>query len=117
MRLSIVYSLLLTTWTALAAYCPPASEQSGGMTDVMLLYMAPGHWPVEHLRPYVAYLDKRSGQPKDWRRLNKVFLDDLRQQFLIWRSIPHETMELYRERTLAVLGKTGADENTPSEDA
>ncbi|MFH1731967.1 MAG: FtsX-like permease family protein [Planctomycetota bacterium] len=49
-------------------------------------------------------LERRSGQPKDWRRLNKVFLDDLRRQFLIWRSIPHETMETYRQRTLTTLG-------------
>ncbi len=49
-------------------------------------------------------LGRRSGQPKDWVRLNKVFLDDLRQQFLIWRSIPSETMEMYRERTLVTMG-------------
>ncbi|OGV67175.1 MAG: hypothetical protein A3K19_02315 [Lentisphaerae bacterium RIFOXYB12_FULL_65_16] len=50
-------------------------------------------------------INRKSGQPKDWSRLNKVFMDDLRQQFLLWRSIPHETMELYRERTLAEMGK------------
>ncbi|NMA46180.1 MAG: FtsX-like permease family protein [Lentisphaerae bacterium] len=49
-------------------------------------------------------LKRISGQPKDWQRLNKVFLDDLRQQFLIWRSIPRQTMELYRQRTLTSLG-------------
>jgi hypothetical protein len=54
-------------------------------------------------------LSRRSGQPKDWQRLNKVFLDDLRQQFLIWRSIPHDTMELYRERTLTELAERKAD--------
>jgi hypothetical protein len=46
-------------------------------------------------------LVRKSGQPKDWRRLNKVLLDDIRRQFLIWRSLPHETMETYRHRTLA----------------
>lgn len=56
-------------------------------------------------------LHRLSGQPKDWRRLNKVFLDDLRQQFLIWRSIPHETMELYRHRTLSALSE--GDVKTP----
>jgi len=45
-------------------------------------------------------LKRVSGQPKDWQRLNKVFLDDLRQQFLIWRSIPPQTMEHYRQTTL-----------------
>ena len=50
-------------------------------------------------------LNRVSGQPKDWVRLNKVFLDDLRRQFLIWRSIPAETMEMYRERTLVSMAK------------
>ncbi|NQT52203.1 FtsX-like permease family protein [bacterium] len=49
-------------------------------------------------------LTRRSGQPKDWRRLNKVLLDDLRRQFLIWRALPNETMEVYRHRTLAEMG-------------
>jgi hypothetical protein len=49
-------------------------------------------------------LERRSGQPKDWKRLNRVLLDDLRQQFLIWRALPEETMETYRHRTLAELG-------------
>jgi hypothetical protein len=50
-------------------------------------------------------LTRLSGQPKDWYRLNKMLLDDLRKQFLIWRSIPSDTMELYRERTLIELGE------------
>ncbi|NQT89079.1 M28 family peptidase [bacterium] len=49
-------------------------------------------------------IHRLSGQPKDWARLNKVLLDDLRRQFLIWRALPNETMELYRQRTLTVLG-------------
>jgi len=46
------------------------------------------------------HLQRISGQPKDWRRLNKLFLDELRRQFLFWRSLPHETMESYRRQTL-----------------
>jgi len=52
-------------------------------------------------------LERLSGQPKDWRRLNKVFLDELRRQFLIWRSIPQEAMETYRQQTLTMLGADG----------
>ncbi len=48
-------------------------------------------------------LERKSGQPKDWQRLNKVLLDDLRRQFLIWRSLPSETMETYRMQTLTEL--------------
>jgi hypothetical protein len=53
-------------------------------------------------------IERVSGQQKDWQRLNKVFLDDLRQQFLLWRSLPHETMETYRQNTLAALATSGA---------
>jgi len=49
-------------------------------------------------------LRRRSGQPGDWHRLNKTFMNDLRRQFLLWRSLPRETMELYRSRTLQELG-------------
>jgi hypothetical protein len=49
-------------------------------------------------------LERVSGQPGDWTRLTKVFLDALRKQFLIWRAMPHETMERYRDRTLLGLG-------------
>jgi hypothetical protein len=42
-------------------------------------------------------LVRQSGEPKDWQRLNKLFLDDLRKQFLIWRSLAPETMEAYRQ--------------------
>jgi hypothetical protein len=49
-------------------------------------------------------IERISGQTGDWQRLNKVFLDDLRQQFLLWRSLPQETMEIYRDRTLASIG-------------
>ncbi len=59
---------------------------------------------IEGIDEVRVILNRISGQPKDWQRLNKVFLDDLRQQFLIWRSIPRTTMEMYRQRTLTTLG-------------
>jgi len=73
-----------------------------GVSQTFALRSAPSEIPgIDEVR---LRLERRSGQPKDWRRLNKVFLDDLRRQFLIWRSIPHETMEMYRQRTLTMLG-------------
>jgi hypothetical protein len=57
-------------------------------------------------------LTRRSGQPSDWHRLNKVFMGDLRRQFLLWRSMPQETMETYRQRTLTELGPGGRGAKT-----
>jgi len=72
-----------------------------GVSQSFQLRSAPSGIPgIDEVR---ICLNRTSGQPKDWVRLNKVFLDDLRQQFLIWRSIPAETMEMYRERTLVSM--------------
>ena len=49
-------------------------------------------------------ITRKSGQPKDWQRLNKVLLSDLRKQFLIWRSLASESMEIYRHQILSEIG-------------
>jgi len=41
-----------------------------------------------------------SGANGDWRRANRVFINDLRRQLLIWRSLPDDTMDKYRQMTL-----------------
>ncbi len=41
-----------------------------------------------------------SGAPGDWQRGNRVFINDLRKQLLIWRSLPAEVMDRYRAKTL-----------------
>ncbi len=72
-----------------------------GVSQTFALRSTPSEIPgIDEVR---VLLHRLSGQPKDWQRLNKVFLDDLRQQFLIWRSIPPETMEHYRQQTLEAL--------------
>lgn len=69
-----------------------------GVSQNFALRSTPSEIPgIDEVR---VILTRISGQPKDWQRLNKVFLDDLRQQFLIWRSIPSQTMEHYRQITL-----------------
>ncbi|MGF1483067.1 MAG: FtsX-like permease family protein [Opitutales bacterium] len=74
-----------------------------GVTQDFRLYSAPSQIPgIDEVKIQITRL---SGQPKDWARLNKVLMDDLRKQFLIWRSIPRETMETYRMRTLQELNK------------
>jgi len=45
-------------------------------------------------------IHRLSGAQGDWRRSNRVFIKELRKQLLIWRSLPEEIMERYRERTL-----------------
>ncbi|MDA3798524.1 MAG: M28 family peptidase [Kiritimatiellae bacterium] len=54
-------------------------------------------------------ITRNSGTTGDWRRTNRPFINDLRKQFLIWRSLPPETMEDYRKKTLVMLGRAKAD--------
>ena len=77
-----------------------------GVTEDFELRSAPSE--IEGIDEVKIRITRKSGQPKDWQRLNKVLLDDLRRQFLIWRSLAHETMEIYRRRTLEAIAKTGA---------
>lgn len=74
-----------------------------GVTQDFQLTSAPSEIPgIDEVR---IILKRESGQPKDWERLNKNLLDDLRKQFLIWRSLPAETMENYRQETLEKFGR------------
>ncbi|MBS3733606.1 MAG: M28 family peptidase [Phycisphaerae bacterium] len=41
-----------------------------------------------------------SGANGDWQRSNRVFINDLRKQLLIWRSLPEDVTESYRRKTL-----------------
>ncbi len=40
-----------------------------------------------------------SGRPANWERFNRIFINDLRKQFLIWRALNHDAMENYRAKT------------------
>lgn len=47
---------------------------------------------------------RMSGTRNDWFRANKPFLNGLRHQFLIWRTLDPEVMEEYRMRTVQEIG-------------
>ncbi|MCG6906152.1 MAG: peptide ABC transporter permease [Desulfobacteraceae bacterium] len=43
-------------------------------------------------------LVRQTGEANVWGRVNRVFVNDLRKQLLVWRSLPAETQEFYRGR-------------------
>ncbi|MEI6519143.1 MAG: FtsX-like permease family protein [bacterium] len=79
-----------------------------GVTQTFALRSTPSEIPG--IDEVMIDLTRLSGQQKDWQRLNKVLLDDLRKQFLIWRALPQETMEMYRQQTLVAM-KEYSDNN------
>ena len=77
-----------------------------GVTELFELRSAPSEIPgIDEVK---IRLTRKSGQPGDWVRLNRNLFDNLRTQFLLWRSIPKEAMEHYRQQTLIRL-KQGPD--------
>ncbi|MEM6391164.1 MAG: FtsX-like permease family protein [Planctomycetota bacterium] len=86
-----------------------------GVTQTMRLTAIPSEIPgVDEVS---ITCERLSGSAGDWYRTNKTFMKDLRKQFLLWRTLPHETIEGYRLQTLQKLGgggtaaapKTGGD--------
>lgn len=85
------HALLLTATVSLAPF-------DLGVSQDFSLETRPSD--IEGIDEIHVTLRRRSGQPRDWQRLNKPFLDEIRKQFLIWRSLAPETMEHYRNITL-----------------
>ncbi len=54
---------------------------------------------IEGIREVVVELHRINGAPGTWMRSNRGFINDLRNQFLLWRSLPVETVEHYRSMT------------------
>ena len=56
---------------------------------------------------------RRSGSHGDWRRSTRVFINDLRKQLLIWRSLTTEVMDQYRRRTQEAWDQLSVEDVTP----
>jgi hypothetical protein len=52
-------------------------------------------------------LSRESGESNAWRRINKGFLDTIRRQLLIWRSL-NEAAKVHYEQRLAQAREAGA---------
>jgi hypothetical protein len=48
-------------------------------------------------------IDRLSGDVSSWKRCNQRFMNQIRKQFLIWRTIPAETQKTYQEEGRAQL--------------
>lgn len=66
--------------------------------------MYSSEFEIKGIDEVVVELERIGGTPAAWIRSNRAFADELRQQFLLWRSLPIETIEHYREETQKTLG-------------
>jgi hypothetical protein len=70
-----------------------------GIEQTLIMLSQPSD--VEGIDEVRVIMKRESGAYNDWRRANRVFINDLRKQFLIWRSLDTEVTEKYREMTLS----------------
>ncbi len=52
-----------------------------------------------------AYAVRTSGERSGWQHKNYTFFNDIRKQFLIWRTVGKESRELYESRALEMEAK------------
>jgi hypothetical protein len=60
----------------------------------------------------VVEIERVNGSPASWLRGNRAFIKDLREQFLLWRSLPPEAVEHYQAEAARMLGE-GAQAEGP----
>ncbi len=69
-----------------------------GVSQKFIMLSQPSE--IEGIDEVRVVIRRISGASSDWQRANRVFINDLRKQLLIWRSLPHEVMEKYRQQTM-----------------
>ncbi len=74
-----------------------------GVTQHFVLTAVPSE--IEGVDEVEIRITRKSGANNDWIRGNRVFLRDLRVQFLVWRTLSEEAVENYRITTLQTLGE------------
>lgn len=65
--------------------------------------MYSSEFEIKGIDEVVVEITRQGGTPNAWMRSNRGFADELRKQFLLWRSLPIETIEHYRAQTEATL--------------
>jgi hypothetical protein len=73
-----------------------------GVTEHLTLTAVPSQ--IEGVDEVAVKITRSSGAHGDWYRSTRVFMRDLRRQFLLWRTLSNEMIEHYRLQTLQVLG-------------
>ncbi len=74
-----------------------------GVTQEFALTARPSEIPgVDEVAIWVK---RASGAEGDWYRANRVFVQELRGQFLLWRTLSAQMIEQYRMETLQTLGE------------
>lgn len=66
--------------------------------------MTAKEFEIKGIDEVVIEIERVAGTPSSWHRANRAFAEELREQFLLWRSLPIDTVEHYRRATRKTFG-------------
>jgi hypothetical protein len=69
-----------------------------GICQTFELQTIPGD--IEGIDEVRVVMRRQAGPPVIWRRSSSVFVDDIREQFIFWRTIDEEMADHYHDRTV-----------------
>ena len=73
-----------------------------GIKQAVTLYFVPAGDTPGYMEIEVE-LDRQAGEAGMWKRLNKGFVNDLRKQLLVWRSLEESVRMAYEDKVLAEI--------------
>jgi hypothetical protein len=131
----VSHGLFSTADLSVALHCPPGPpvgmERGRGGKEACVrlttrVWLAPFDlgikqrveilfWPAaddpRYLEIQIA-LRREAGEANAWKRTSKAFLDDLRKQLLVWRSLDEETQSHYEANLTAAQNSDGGQGTT-----
>lgn len=78
-----------------------------GVAESLKMYSAPSD--IEGVDVVTVRIHRNDGSKGAWLRGNRRFVDEVRNQFLLWRSLPVETVMHYRELASKKLNTTSEE--------
>jgi hypothetical protein len=54
-------------------------------------------------------IDRITGEANAWRRINKAFLNDMRKQLLVWRSLDESEQQHYEKLIFSQTAEKGVN--------
>ncbi len=81
-----------------------------GISQTFSLWTQPSR--IEGIDQVHVAMQRRSGSPAIWRRSSRVFIHELRNQFILWRTIPDDAADHYYRMTAERFGIREDDSQT-----
>ena len=72
-----------------------------GVSQYMQLDFVPSE--MHQIYPIEVFIERISGETASWKRVNQRFMNVIRKQFLIWRTVDADAKTSYREQGSEII--------------